>query len=133
MATETKYLQYYIEYILALQKKYAPKDRRLPLCIMVSGDTNAGTLKLLKEYNNFGMEDDQITIVQQGQGVPALMDNDASIAMETDYKILTKPHGHGDIHALLHSDQVAKKWDEKGIEWMAFFQVRAGSFICARS
>ena len=33
-----------------------------------------------------------------------------------------KPHGHGDIHALLHSHNVAKSWLEKGIEWTVFFQ-----------
>jgi len=117
------YIQYYIEYILALQKKYAPKGRKLPLCIMTSGDTNAKTVKLLKANNNFGMDESQITLVQQGQGVPALTDNDATIAMDGPCAVSTKPHGHGDVHALLYSHGVAKKWVNNGIGWIAFFQV----------
>ena len=49
---------------------------------MTSGDTNAKTVALLKKHGNFGMDDDQITIVQQGQGVPALSDNNAAIALD---------------------------------------------------
>jgi UDP-sugar pyrophosphorylase len=91
---------------------------------MVSNDTSSGTLKLLEENNYFGMEKEQISIVQQGDGVPALMDNDAKVAMDSSdpYKIQAKPHGHGDIHALLHSQGVAQSWCKKGLEWVIFFQ-----------
>jgi UDP-sugar pyrophosphorylase len=125
LATETCYLNYYIQYILAVQKKYGPDGCKLPLCIMVSNDTRKGTEKLLKENNNFGMDDDQIDIVQQGSGVPALLDNNAKFSMdEKTKKVVTKPHGHGDIHELLYSSGVAKKWlDEKDIKWVCFFQV----------
>jgi UDP-sugar pyrophosphorylase len=123
MVTETCYLHYYIEYILAVQKKYAPEGLKLPLCIMTSGDTNEKTLKLLQKNNNFGMDKSQITIVQQGQGVPALMDNSAKIALEPeDFRVMTKPHGHGDIHALLYEKEVAAKWQEEGVKWVLFFQ-----------
>lgn len=126
MATETTYIQYYIETILAYQAKYA-NGKKLPLCIMTSGDTNAKTVALLEKNNNFGMEKDQITIVIQGDGVPALEDNNAKIALDAldRYKVLAKPHGHGDIHALLHSHGVAKSWLSSGIEWTVFFQVKS--------
>lgn len=92
---------------------------------MVSNDTRKGTEKLLGENNNFGLDKDQISIVQQGSGVPALLDNNAKFSMDDATKnIITKPHGHGDIHELLYTSGVAKKWlDEKGINWMCFFQV----------
>lgn len=122
MATETKYIQYYIEYILALQRKYAAQGTKLPLCIMTSGDTNDKTVQLLQANNYFGMEKSQITLVQQGQGVPALTDNDATIAMDGPCAVSTKPHGHGDVHSLLYSHGVAKKWVKNGIGWIAFFQ-----------
>lgn len=124
IATETTYLQYYIETILAIQNRYSAPDVKLPLCIMVSNDTNRGTIELLEKNNYFGMDKDQITIVQQGDGVPALQDNDASFAMDPDHpcKIQAKPHGHGDIHALLHSNKVAMNWLKKGLEWIVFFQ-----------
>ena len=39
----------------------------------------------------------------------------------------TKPHGHGDVHALLHSSGLAKKWQAEGFKWVCFFQV---SCVC---
>jgi len=124
LATETNYLQYYIETILAIQSRYSKHGMKLPLCIMVSNDTNAGTIELLESNDYFGMEKEQITIVQQGDGVPALQDNNATIAMDSKdpCKIQAKPHGHGDIHALLHSKRVALDWCRKGLEWVIFFQ-----------
>ena len=70
------------------------------------------------------MREGQISIVQQGMGVPALLDNQAHIALDSAdvYDIQMKPHGHGDIHALLHSHGVAKSWLDNGVEWMVFFQ-----------
>ena len=35
-------------------------------------------------------------------------------------KVITKPHGHGDIHNLLYDSGVAKKWRDMGKEWMIF-------------
>ena len=124
MATETCYLNFYINYILAIQKKYGKPGCKLPLCIMVSNDTRKGTEELLTANKNFGLDDDQIYIVQQGSGVPALLDNNAKFAMDDKTKMInTKPHGHGDIHELLYTTGVAKKWlDEKGINWICFFQ-----------
>lgn len=91
---------------------------------MTSGDTNEKTLQLLKYNNYFGMKKSQVTIVQQGQGVPALEDNDARMCLVPGdaSKLLTKPHGHGDIHSLLHQHGVAKKWQKDGIKWLCLFQ-----------
>lgn len=123
IATGTSYIQFYIETILAFQSRYSD-GKNLPLCIMTSGDTNDKTVALLSKNNYFGMDKDQITIVQQGKGVPALYDNDAHIALAPGnaYDIQMKPHGHGDIHALLHSHGVTKAWLEQGMKWAVFFQ-----------
>ena len=125
LATETCYIQFYIETILAFQSRYAKDGVTLPLCIMTSGDTNDKTVELLEKNSDFGMEKDQVTIVQQGMGVPALLDNQARMALDTEnpYDIQMKPHGHGDIHSLLYTHGVAKDWfEKKGLEWMVFFQ-----------
>lgn len=37
-------------------------------------------------------------------------------------KILKKPHGHGDIHALLHASGLAQKWKGQGKRWLGFLQ-----------
>jgi hypothetical protein len=58
--------------------------------------------------------------------VACLTDNDARIALDPKdpYAVQTKPHGHGDVHALLHSTGLARKWADAGLEWVCFFQVR---------
>lgn len=124
-STGTSYMQYYCEYIKAIESKCSGK-KRLPLCIMVSADNKAKTIKYLQENKCFGLKSRQITIVQQGEGVPALGDNDARIVIDENdpFKIVTKPHGHGDIHSLLHSKGITKEWEEKlGIKWIVMFQV----------
>jgi UDP-sugar pyrophosphorylase len=35
----------------------------------------------------------------------------------------TKPHGHGDVHSLLHSSGLARAWQQAGLQWVCFFQV----------
>ena len=38
--------------------------------------------------------------------VAALIDNDARIAMLDPYLVDAKPHGHGDVHSLMHSGEL---------------------------
>ena len=105
----------------------AKKGTRLPLCIMVSNDTKRETFKLLKDNKCFGLKRRQIFIVEQGMGVPALdmgaEDTEAKLVLD-DNKLVLKPHGHGDIHALLYKDGITKKWEtEFGMKYMVLFQV----------
>ncbi|KAI8109878.1 hypothetical protein M9434_001157 [Picochlorum sp. BPE23] len=117
------FLQLYIESILALQAKAQKKNpgRKLPLAIMTSGDTHDRTVALLEEEEYFGMDKDQVILMKQ-EKVACLSDGNARIAMEDDCTIQTKPHGHGDVHMLLHSLGIAKKWQQDGFKWLCFFQ-----------
>ncbi|KAG2663295.1 hypothetical protein I3760_16G022100 [Carya illinoinensis] len=56
--------------------------------------------------------------------VACLDDNDARLAVEprNKYRIQTKPHGHGDVHALLFSSGLLKIWHDAGLRWVLFFQ-----------
>ncbi|GJX01954.1 UDP-sugar pyrophosphorylase, partial [Tanacetum coccineum] len=56
--------------------------------------------------------------------VACLADNDARLALDPDnkYRIQTKPHGHGDVHALLYSSGLLKEWQDTGLRWVFFFQ-----------
>ena len=76
---------------------------------MTSPDTHAKTLALLEENAYFGLQKQQVTLMLQ-ERVACLADGSASLALDpTDaFQILTKPHGHGDVHALLHSTGTAK-------------------------
>lgn len=47
-----------------------------------------------------------------------------SISAGCLYQVETKPHGHGDVHALLHSTGLAAKWLSEGKRWVCFFQAR---------
>lgn len=48
----------------------------------------------------------------------------ASIARDASdpYTISTKPHGHGDVHYLLHSSGLARKWLDERKQFVVFFQ-----------
>ena len=52
------------------------------------------------------------------------MDNDAHLALDErdPYSLQTKPHGHGDVHALLHSSGLVDKWKQACVQWICFFQ-----------
>ena len=120
------YLELYIRSILALQKEAAAatgKLVQLPLAIMVSDDTEARTAALLKEHDNFGMAEGQVTLMKQ-EKVACLSDNEARLSLDPkdNFKILTKPHGHGDVHYLLKSSGTLNRWQAAGMRWVYFLQ-----------
>ena len=51
-------------------------------------------------------------------------DNDARLATDPQdpYSLLTKPHGHGDVHYLMHSSGLAARWLAEGRRWVYFLQ-----------
>lgn len=123
IVTEISFIGLYCAHILALQdraQKLSGSDVKLPLCIMTSGDTHEKTVDLLETHNYYNMKE-QIVIVKQ-EKVPALLDNDGHFALEQDGLIETKPHGHGDVHTLLHSHGVVQRWEQEGRKWVCFLQ-----------
>ena len=56
--------------------------------------------------------------------VACLADSEARIALEKDdpFVVETKPHGHGDIHSLIHSSGLLPKWTSQGLKWLCIFQ-----------
>jgi len=123
------YLKYYAQYALACRERalpFVPEGERasfyVPFCIMTSDDTKDRTVALLEKNNYFGLGKDKVDIIKQ-ENVPALIDNSARIAFDAEKnKVITKPHGHGDVHNLLFDSGVAKKWKDMGKEWMVFIQ-----------
>jgi UDP-sugar pyrophosphorylase len=119
--TRTCYLEHYCQQFLAMQARYATPGHLIPLAIMVSDDTHDKTVDLLERNNYFGMRREQLTLMKQGE-VPALISNDAQIAMQAPYIIEAKPHGHGDVHSLMHSTGTAQRWFANGVRYVVFFQ-----------
>jgi UDP-sugar pyrophosphorylase len=119
--THNSFLGYYIEYILAFEKRFG-NGKRIPLLIMTSDDTHQRTKDLLAEHEYYGMKSDQVTLLKQ-EKVPALLNSDCHFAVsEKDFQIETKPHGHGDVHTLLYQSGMERKWFEQGKKWIVFFQ-----------
>ncbi|XP_076957614.1 UDP-sugar pyrophosphorylase-like [Bidens hawaiensis] len=126
--TGTCFLQHYVESILSLSEasfKQAQGEckRDVPLVIMTSDDTHERTLQLLESNSYFGMKPTQVKLLKQ-EKVACLADNDARLALDPNnkYRIQTKPHGHGDVHALLYSSGLLKEWKDTGLRWVLFFQ-----------
>ena len=133
-AREAAFLQLYCEHIAAYTSSYAttstsasPKKTKhkttSPFAIMTSDDTHAQTLNLLERNEYFGLGRDNITPVKQ-EKVACLADNDAKLALEDNnrWSVQTKPHGHGDVHMLMHSSGLLDEWERRGIEHVVFFQ-----------
>ncbi|KAH8092326.1 hypothetical protein JL720_5295 [Aureococcus anophagefferens] len=113
------YLKHYVEAILAIGDR---AGRPLPLAIMLSGDTDAPTRALLKKEGNFGMRDEDLTLMVQDK-VPSIVDGGGRFALAKDGRSLeTKPHGHGDVHALVAAHGLADAWLAAGLERVFFFQ-----------
>ncbi len=53
----------------------------------------------------------QITLLKQ-EKVAAFTDIDAHLSMlpEDAFSVDTKPHGHGDVHQLIHASGLGKRW-----------------------
>ena len=85
---------------------------------MTSGDTHDKTKAFLEKNLNFWIKKDQIILIKQNK-MPAILDNDWHLALEKDqFLLLTKPHGHGDIHYLFYQSGLAQKWIDKGKKYM---------------
>lgn len=113
------YLELYCRSISALETT----PGQIPLVLMTSGDTHDRTLALLEAGAYFGLLPTQVHLMKQ-EKVPCLANNEAHIAVEpTDrFQIQTKPHGHGDVHSLLYSTGLAKRFNSEGKKWVFFFQ-----------
>eukprot|EP01062_Namystynia_karyoxenos_P018910 TRINITY_DN17055_c0_g1_i1.p1 TRINITY_DN17055_c0_g1~~TRINITY_DN17055_c0_g1_i1.p1 ORF type:complete len:697 (+),score=202.60 TRINITY_DN17055_c0_g1_i1:92-2092(+) len=128
-ATEECYLSLYCAALKAWGEISGARHP-LPLVLMTSDDTHEKTQQLLREQDNFGLAPGQITLVKQGK-VPALANGAAHFATAPGdpYTLLTKPHGHGDVHQLLHQHGIVKRWLADGIRWAVFFQDTHGLMI----
>jgi len=121
--TCASFLQTYITALLAMLRNGADPSRPVPLVIMTSADTHAKTLALLESNDYFGMPRSQLHFITQSN-VPALCDNNGRFAQgKTDpYSLQTKPHGHGDVHTLLHTSGLLPAFLAEGRKHVVFFQ-----------
>ncbi|CDJ45295.1 UDP-N-acetylglucosamine pyrophosphorylase, putative [Eimeria tenella] len=90
---------------------------------MTSGDTHAATAALLEANDFFGLDREEVHLLQQ-QKVPALADMQARLATcpRDRFQLELKPHGHGDVHSLLLRSGLLSSWQQKGIRWVTLLQ-----------
>jgi UDP-sugar pyrophosphorylase len=125
----TSYLAHYAANLKAMEARME-KPRPVPFIIMTSEDTNAKTVVSLEANNWFGLKKEQVHILKQ-ELVPAIADNDGKLALAEKYKLILKPHGHGDIHMLLHTSGLAAKLHKQGIEYFVYIQDTNGQVFNA--
>ncbi|KAL7575562.1 hypothetical protein ACA910_020138 [Epithemia clementina (nom. ined.)] len=120
LSTEASYLQVCIEHILHISRTYG-KKKHLPLCIMTSQETDGLIRQYLESNNFFGMDPTSIHVLSRYQGIPALEDSDARMALDPNDPrlVLLKDRGHGDFHSLLMQSGTALQWlEERGLRWL---------------
>ena len=125
----TPYISHYAQCIKAMEARME-NPRLIPFIIMVSRDTGPKTMETLESNNYFGLQKEQVHILRQ-ELVPAIADNDGSLALKEKYQLILKPHGHGDIHMLLYTSGLAKKLHKEGIEHFLFIQDTNGQVFNA--
>jgi UDP-sugar pyrophosphorylase len=125
----TPYLAHYAACLKAMEARMK-QPKPVPFIIMVSDDTDAKTRASLEANNWFGLKKEQVHILKQ-ELVPAIADNDGRLALQEKYKLILKPHGHGDIHMLLHTSGLAAKLQKQGIEHFVFIQDTNGQVFNA--
>lgn len=123
----TSYLAHFASVIREASRRFG---KPVPLVIMTSKDTHEGTVATLEGNGWFGLDRAQVTIVRQ-ELVPAVSDLEGRLALDAPYEILLKPHGHGDIHMLLHTTGTAKKLSAAGVRYLLFIQDTNGQVFNA--
>lgn len=123
----TSYLRHFAAVIGAASARFG---RPVPLVIMTSRDTHDGTVATLEKNAWFGLDRDRVTILRQ-ELVPAVSDLEAHLALEKPCELILKPHGHGDIHMLLHSSGTAGRLAEAGVRHLLFIQDTNGQVFNA--
>ncbi|GMF11105.1 unnamed protein product [Phytophthora lilii] len=134
--THTSYLEAYVQHLLAMQalaNAQLPAGKspiQIPLAIMTSDSTHEATQSFLKEHENFGMAEGQLVLIKQ-EKVPCVdvIEGSAADGKQPKLKLVVKedllvmkPHGHGDVHTLLHTSGLAAKWQQEGKKYVHFIQ-----------
>jgi UDP-sugar pyrophosphorylase len=125
----TPYLKHYAACLKAMEARME-SPRPVPFIIMVSQDTETKTVQTLVSNDYFGLKKDQVHILKQ-ELVPAISDNEGSLALKGKYELILKPHGHGDIHMLFYTSGLARQLKEEGIEHLLFMQDTNGQVFNA--
>ena len=125
----TSYLAHTAQSIKAFESRLSVPGF-VPFIIMTSGDTNDKMIATLEANQWFGLKKEQVNIVKQ-ELVPAISDSEGRLALACNYQLALKPHGHGDVHMLMHTSGLAVRLFEQGIEHFLLLQDTNGQVFNA--
>ena len=124
LVTRKAFLETQCDAVAALQQRARAQtgdaQLMLPLAVMTSDDTHDEVLAHLTAYQGPLSE---ITVMKQ-EKVACFADKTGKLAVDPadPLKLLCKPHGHGDVHSLLHKSGLAARWAARGVRWVVFLQ-----------
>jgi len=125
LTTLTTYLGLYCRTVKAIQDRVnrieAIDLARIPFLIMTSDGTCDRLKAHLGEHEYFGLSPEQVYVFEQ-RLVPSLADKEARLATDGPYKLLLRPGGHGDVHAMLHQLGLAQQLADSGKRHLVFIQ-----------
>jgi len=95
--------------------------RALPLAIMTSPINHKHTLHYFEEFNNFGLNSEQLSFFSQST-LPYL-DQKGDLFLENPATIAVGPDGNGSFVKHLVDSFVWERWKRAGVEMLAFVQI----------
>ena len=116
-------LGHYCAHVAALQTVLMERLGRtvvLPVLIITCAATHEATMELLSSCHHYGLAPSQVTCLAQGK--VAVVDGSGVLAQATPYTIVTADRGDGDIHALMRTRGLGRKWARMGVHWLLMLQ-----------
>jgi len=138
LITGRRYVEHFLEGKKAIEEA---RNTRIPFTVMTSDDNHETTKKLFQELGYSALsEDNGMTVMDKdGDGVnlmmqglvPAVKNVNGDFALESPYKLLVKPHGHGDVHMLVKQHGLIDEWINAGKKYTVFIQDTNGQVLNA--
>ena len=105
--------------LVAVRQRFG---RGVPLAIMTSSATDAGTKEFLAAHRHCGLDPAQVLVFQQ-QDLPALDDTTGNLLLEAPGRLAMAPDGHGGMLVALAKCGGLDWFGRHGVEQIATFQV----------
>lgn len=108
----------FAEYLLGTERRFGHRPRWY---IMTSATNHAATLEIFEQQQYFGLSDEDVMFLPQGQ-MPAFLP-DGRIALAEKHRVALGPDGHGGSLRALAASGALEDMRARGIEHISYFQV----------
>lgn len=111
--TQLSYLGIKLGHIAYLQRQLAMGDKRIPVVIWVSSNTEASINSHLDAHDYFGLDPSQIHMVNENREMPRLLADSASILKDVQGKESWAVAGHGAFWPAMATSSVIRRLIEQ--------------------